>query len=189
MEDGKGNVAPPPDGPSSYTRIGQHYRCTHPRCWGNSVNSWDRQCKLTDPPHKPQLKGSLTPYKPVFVRHRTDPPESEWLMLADDTKVQVGYTIDNLPDTNTLADVSYIGIAGQDCQGVVVAVCVHGYGVLQLDQTPLTLGSIIYCQPTTTLDGRLKLVDKSDASDAAVRVGIVLPSSFPGTYTSVLVAH
>lgn len=148
------------------------------------------------PPHSPQLVGSISPNLPVFVRkvEASDPANVDTLRLSDDTEIKVGYTIDQLPDltvANTLQMYTYLGISGQDCNGVVIAICVHGYSVVKIKTgIRFTLGTIIYGKVEDTNPRRIALVDKSDADPSQhPRIGVVLPSAFPVEYISVMVAH
>ena len=116
-------------------------------------------------------EGSITPHQPVFA------DDQATLSLEDGTTLTVAHTLDKM---DHIGGKKYIGISGQDCNGRVVAVSVHGFGVLKT-ATVFTLGSII---GVTT---ELKVV--AHARGTTDRIAIVLPSPFQPPFVSVMVAH
>jgi hypothetical protein len=155
-------IGPPPDGPSSYARIGQQFRCSVCKQWGEPCRV--KECTGT-------REGSITPHQPVFADNQAT------LSLEDGTTLSVAHTLDKL---DRIDGKKYIGISGQDCNGRVVAVSVHGFGVLKT-ATVFTLGSII----GVTTD--LKVV--AHTTGKTERIAIVLPSPFLPPFVSVMVAH
>jgi hypothetical protein len=153
------NGAPPPDGDSSYARVGVHF------VWNN-----DTKTHTT----------SFQPNKLVWII-----ASAELKKLGDGTETPMAET--ERPTTFTSGEVQYLGIAQEKpVMPGVVAVCVNGHAVLEVEDSKLyTPGCVLYASEATW-----EILPPNDTTTHKVKVGIVVPPTFSNKrYLSILIAH